>query len=380
MLDLYAHGAFLEKARKSRTLVFLDLDRTLASHNPALTEPAIRKEIRVLLEEMEAVVIFTTARTPEMLMTSRRYEASLKFGFNRMPPHQGLLEDGTRFYVPLELLSEFSGLLDPDIIHSCGAGILGKYEDGYLPDALFNDFPGTSWRAPRLAVIHDIDNGTGTIASHMPLIEDMNNYVRGKSDATPLPYRIQFDFSGEGALDRKVYVKQLIREALRIYPTLYRRTKFVDESRPSEGKFCFYLLARKKTKEAALGHMVRQISRAAGINSSELNVFVAGDALTDLPSMFAGPGDCNFVYGLPSKAPVTANLCYGDTKARFAGELLNRFTRRLSRTDDMPPGHFWFKSPAHQKRRLIAGDIAYPETTSAESVLAQLAFFKETIR
>lgn len=380
MLDMYAHSAFIKKARESRTIVFLDLDRTIASSQLNPTEFPIRKAIRKLLEDMGAVVVFTTARAPEMGMSSSRYAASVELGFERLPPLQGKNPDGTRYYVPLETMPEFESVLDPDIIHSLGGGIRGVFEEGYMPDSIFNDYPGMSWRSPRLAIIRDLDGGNGHIVRHMPLIENLNNYLESKADVMPLPYRIQFDFSGDDALNRKIKVKQQIREALKIYPAIARRTKFVDESRPAEGKFCFYLLAIRKTKEAAVQHIVRNIVRAGKLDTSKLNIFVAGDALTDLSSMFAGPGDCNFVYGLPSQAPVTSSLCDGNTDALFAGESIKRFTRRLNRSDDFPAGHFWFKSPTSQPRRLIAGDLADPGNMAVASVLAQLAYFEENRR
>jgi len=380
MLDMYAHSAFIQKAKENRTIVFLDLDRTIASSLPTPTEFPIRNAIRKLLEDMGAVVVFTTARAPEMGMSSGRFAASVALGFDRLPPLQGKNPDGTRYYIPLESMPEFEGVLDPDVIHSLGGGIRGLFEEGYMPDSVFNDYPGTSWRSPRLAIIRDLDGGEGNIVQHMPLIENLNNYLESKADVMPLPYRIQFDFSGDDALNRMVKVKQQVREALKIYPAVARRTKFVDESRPAEGKFCFYLLAIKKTKAAALEHIVRNIVRAGKLDTSKLNIFVAGDALTDLSSMFAGPRDCNFVYGLPSQAPVTGSLCYGNSDALFAGESIKRFTRRLNRSDDFPAGHFWFRPPGSQERRFIAGDLADPGNRAAASVLGQLAYFEETRR
>lgn len=376
MLDIYRDGNAVRLLKASKTIVFLDLDRTLWSPDEegAVLHAVVRKEIRELLALHNAVVVFTTARTPELVMSSRAFSASAEMGFARLPPLLKRDRSGKLVYAPIESVREYDSLVDPDLLHSFGCGIYGRVKEAYLPDASFNDKPGSDWRPTNMHFLRELHERTGLVLPHLGPIESAENYHLGLADVLPHPYRIQFDFRDEPDDAKKVALKRLIAEEA---PQELRSTfDIVDESRPGDRKFCFYVVPKKKTKAHALQHMVSRLAAAADIPTRELRVFVAGDALTDLSSCYAGPS-CDFWFCLPCKAPLSEPLQGGNRKALFAGEPLGPFVRRLAKGDGLPGGHYHLGVPGKRTRRFVIGDLATPGAGAPLSVLSALDMFLE---
>lgn len=378
MLDIYRGSRAAELVRESKAIAFLDLDRTLWSpdENGSGLPRVARKELRDMLVQQRAVTVFTTARTPELVMSTKAFSASAKLGFSRLPPLLRKSEEGKHEYAPIETVPEFDSLLDPDLMHSFGCGIHGRLGEGYAPDAAFNDKPGSDWRPVMMNYLHNLDAGNGDVLSRLGAIESAENYHLGLADVLPHPYRIQFDFKDAAGDAEKIALKRRIAEGLNARPELRGKFEIIDESRPEDRKFCFYLVPRKKSKARALQHIVTRLSAASGVPQRDLRIFVAGDALTDLSSCYAGPS-CDFWYCLPCKAPLAPTLQVGSTRALFAGESLGPFVRRLMKTKELPGGHFHLSVPGKRKRRFIIGDLATPGAGAPWSVLSALDSFFE---
>ena len=271
-----------------------DLDGTLAeNHHPTTNEITARK-LLLALAESKGTPVFSTARTPELLMSEAVYAGSRDAGFTRPLPKWGVREDGSRYFVPLSTLSFFEGLLDPPVMNCFGTGIFVLRGDAFHEDREYqNMLGGPGWRTDALNFIRMMNDGA---EEYLAPIEAEGAYLRSLADVAPLPFRLELRFCGEGAERACTGMSERVgrmRSALLdgiidareygISPSFAKDLSIVDESHPALMRYQRYFVPAAGRKEAGVARITSMLARQSGVR--KLRRFVAGDTMTDLPSM-----------------------------------------------------------------------------------------------
>ncbi|HEY4502042.1 MAG TPA: hypothetical protein VJJ20_03185 [Candidatus Paceibacterota bacterium] len=377
LVGIYPNSGLVAKAREERLLSFMDVDGTTASYsdNPSDQEIEARREIREILETHGGYVL-TTARTPELCMSERVLRASRQAGFSRLDP-KCYIENGVREYRPLSMIRKYAHLTDPDAIHSIGVGIWIKHEDAFCLDMEFYaryQVERQKWKSGVRSLIDMVDEDR-LIRDGFSELEDPDNHKNGVVDVQELECR--FEITAKPGIDGLAW-KKLVRERLQglrgtAHPLarIARSIEFIDESNPARGRYQLYLVPHKRlTKEGAFNHILRQVSQASGIPTSEFITFSSGDRMPDLKAGLFGGNRGYFV--LPGGSILTEYLVGGKKGQDFAGQSLKSIVRRLKPLDKK--GWYLFKmlGMTHPRVVVIADEAVRGDKTDAESILAVL--------
>lgn len=378
--NVYKQSVLAEKTRATRFWSVLDLDGTFAA---GCIEA--RRAVRAALEKRGAL-LFSTARTPELVMSSRAFSVSHAHGnFSRAAPRW--VKKGSRYqYAPLEELPEFEDVLDPDAILGFGEGVCIKtHLDGNCPylvdreyERLYLDPPaftedGVPWRQLAMEFVYELG-----INKHLNIIEWESAYRSRLANVESLTYRIQLDFKGPEAVAEKYRVLSEV-QARQADGPLAGRIEGVDESKPSddpaESRATLYLMPPQARKENMLNRTLTFTCHAARVSTASMQMLIAGDTLTDFYAGCYAGWDADVTFILVGGCRLAKCI---EEKANFAGVDLRRFHNALKPTSR--PGFYLFDNPLMRggwtkrgkSRMVILGDQAYPGTIGAETILAYL--------
>ncbi len=379
--DSYQHSRLAQKTLQKRFWSIVDLDGTFAAG-----DPAIRRQVRSMLESMGAL-LFCTARTPELVMSRRSFELSKTLaGFSRSEP-RWLGSDGVYYEKPLDTLPQEEQ--DPDAILSFGQGIyiggIGcnrkkcnpyfvdtDYRDKYL-DPVGHDGVLIGGR-PWIALAHDLVRELN-LESNLAAIN--RKEMRDEANVDEPDYRLQLDFSGADAVEQKYKALTLIRAATK--GALMGRLEGVDESKPSntpeESRATLYLMEPQGRKEYMINYALGRTCRPLGIDAKEMSGLVIGDTLTDFYAACYAGWDADFTGIIVGGSRLSKCI---EEKVNFAGVDLRHMHNALIPTDRA--GFYKFINPLSRggwikngpTRCVILGDQAYPGTIGAETILAYL--------
>lgn len=280
MSTSYEQSTLLKKikTRKRQQLplriAFLDIDSTMTGNTQATNHT------RKKLEELGYGIVYVTARTEEMIMSSKAFKLSQARGFDRPEPHLGRYEN-KRIYIPPEQI-EPEGLLDPDVIAgSHGTAILLKQTNGsYIIDTdyikLFQDNSET-WRKNTLDLIEEFNSGEKK--AFLSKLEDTQNYIEGITDVFTQKYRIGLLF--QSPQQKRAFRSFIKNKSIRINPKLLNLT-ITDDSQPEKELFLLVLTPKNFSKKHAVDHIIGDICKAAQVNKVDLHILMAGDNIPDI--------------------------------------------------------------------------------------------------
>lgn len=301
--------------KKPARLAFLDIDQTMTGSFKKVNQ------VRERLEKLGFGIILVTARTEEMLMSSREYLKSQKLGFDRPFPKLKKVNNQYIYLAPEQL--EPKGILDPDVIvGTSGTTILLKQsQGGYKIDQAYQKSwqVKRNWREKTLQKVSQIDPDNKY--HNFSKIENPQNYYQNKADVLTTQFRIQLIFPNLKA--QKYMSKKIIENNIYFINDGDRRIK----------KYV-YLLTPQISKKDAVAWILRKYK-----NYSQ--ILIAGDSLADLEMGLAAKGATLLIVG-------GANL----TKNQIKNFLKKGFTGKL-----------------------IIGDQIFPNTQGPETILAYLANF-----
>ncbi len=362
---MYEQSELVKNLKKSGKLFAFDIDGTLS-----VGSLEARENVKKYARERGGL-LFASARSPELMISSGVLKNSHEFGFTRPEPHSHF-EKNSFTFAPLETIHEFKDLLDPDAISSFGVGIYLKQNSHFVEDRTFTE-PSShdSWSRDKVMILlRHLDEGD--ILEYLPVLEHEGMYNQGKVDIIPLPFRIQINFP---SLELKLNAMKKIEEARTSSdPEILRIAQhiiFVDESNPDrivdgklEPRYILYLMPEWATKDKALDHIVRKIEES-GTQVTE--VFYAGDTLTDVRAGVYGGHNTPGTFILVGGSRLS-NYIIDPKLDTFAGESLVWLKQALEKTDKK--GVYNFALEHGIKRRIVIGDEAYPGTIGSDSILA----------
>lgn len=386
-LNPYIGSALVEKVRSSRVVNVFDIDGTLAmGGTPTEVELLARKESRRHASKLGASV-FISARTPELIMTNGEYYRSIYMGhFDRMPARVGThraLGD-MKFEVALERLPEFGSVTGADAIASMGVGILIAQGGGYMLDREYETtalgkFVGNKWRQRVIKQISDVNNDElNDIVGALAPIEFGKCYELGEVDVTPLPYRVQLDWTGKGAARMKCRVKRRLERVFERRPAL--NVRFVDESNPTRGRYTLYLLHAAMRKERMLERILSSILVHTHMRPSDITLNIFGDTFTDLRQLYAGGTNFGKRHGGTVKMNfvLVGGSRLSDPISRgartFGGEDLTWLYGLLEKTDMPGVCNVNIPSAPPGTRRFFLCDDMFPDMPGPQSIQR---FFEE---
>ena len=416
----------LRQFRAHRKLVVSDYDKTQTTGNPDPGEQELndREDVVKLAAEKQAVLACITARTPALAMSRESYLASIRHGYTEPPPRWR--KDGAGNYLEVDPATEpfFRHNYDWPIIGSFGRGILVKNGSGYrvdrayeqLLDTLIVNTDGTvmargpeprDMRAPvlesespspwRVAMMTFVYDKLRFAIENLAHIEVPNNYARGITNVAPLPYRVQFNFSGPEGYRKMLKVKRTLEEEKGRNNLFALRLFAVDESRihPTDhhaSDYVMYLVPWFGRKENMFNRMLSQIVEGSGILPSgvypgeepvrdayeSIKLCYAGDSPTDLKIGLIGGGRVKTHFLLPTGSDLAASLIgrrnsYGIVNLSFLWEdpLCKRNNPRLVPTGRKGEYHFVHKVQkmlGHAPNLVVIGNERYPNRTPPGSV------------
>lgn len=378
----YIGSDLVRKIKRTGVLNLFDIDGTLAMDGePSVEELAARQTVRSLANRMGASV-FISARTPELMMESREYSRSVYMGFTRPPPRAGRdVEFGDfRVEVPLEDERAFSYVVGgAHALLSMGIeGPLIRRDGGYVLDREYEDtFADRVCRRKWRNILHLVlnEDKNGDIALALADIEFSSNYLAGKTDVAPLPYRVQLDWRGRSALRTKMRVKRRLARLFAQHPEM--NVRFVDESNPAMDRYTLYIVHEAVRKEKMFERLVASILDVTYMQPSDLSVNIFGDTLTDLRQIYAGglkfgrayDGDMvrmNFVLAGGSRLSVPIQGAI----TSFGGEDLDWLHRLLEKTDRPGVYNVQIENAPRGSRQFVLCDEVFPDTVGPESIRA----------
>ncbi len=379
--DSYQHSRLAQKTLQKRFWSIVDLDGTFAAG-----DPAIRHKVRARLESMGAF-LFSTARTPELVMSRRSFELSKALaGFTRSEP-RWLGSDGVYYENPLDTLPPEEQ--DPDAILSFGQGIyiggigceLKKcnpyfvdtdYRDKYLdpvgPDGSL--LGGKPWIELAHDLVHELK-----LEGNLAAINCKG--ARDNANVDEPDFRLQLDFSGANAIEQKYKALSLLHATPK--GPLAGRFEGVDESKPSdnpeESRATLYGMEPRGRKENMINYALSRTCRPLGIDMSQMSGLIIGDTLTDFYAACYAGWDADFTGLIVGGSRLSKCI---EEKVNFAGVDLRHMHSALIPTDRA--GFYKFINPLSRggwmkkgpTRCVILGEQAYPGTVGAETILAYL--------
>jgi hypothetical protein len=379
----YLLSRLVSKTKKHRFWSIFDLDGTYAAGSLAA-----RHKVRAWSEQRGAL-LFSTARTPELVMSPESFELSRNLaGFTR----------------PMPWWSWGMGPLqqDPDAILAFGEGLYiaaaGCVEQGFAPyfvdseyernyldpmlDGVYVD--GQPWYQLALALVHRL--GLQVYLSHM---DRKSAYALLLSNVVPLKFRIQLDFFGLDAVEQKYRALDAVTRAISGTP-LQGRLEGVDESNPSDdpqkNRATLYLMPPQARKEDMTNQGLIQTCRHAEVRTSDVRGIMAGDTLTDMFALCEGGLDADFAGILVGGSRL--NKCL-EEQSNFAGVDLRKLHSSLKRVPDTREGFYYYDNPVvrgavldpqavrykespKRRRIIVIGAQAYPNTIGVETIWAYI--------
>ena len=386
-------------AEETRHISSVDTDGTMANKSlsdgePTAAELKDRAEAMKLLEEGGRPVIQSTARTPELGMSSTKLGASREHGVLRPEPHM-IDENGQPLVAP-ELSRKFDSCLDSHAFCGLGTGIYLRHTSlFYVPDTEYTKMLD-NWHDDALEFLYHIDAMDPERPKHWLIdaladIEQKENYHTGKTDVYPLEYRIQLEWMverhGKSAAEEKNRAKKRIRfwqhlfRPLKNWDSGAKRIDIIDESNPRRGRYVIYLVPRRSSKEHMLNHVIRKVAETGNLVPSQFSAFVAGDTMTDLRAGFYGGAGAGITFLLAGGSRLAPYLSPdGEFAGRpHAGEKLRHFTRVLRDNRTECKGIYEFITPGVDKvpRRFIVADEAFEGEIGPASIAAALEYLKK---
>lgn len=376
-------SVFMRRVEETGRMAFLDIDGTTTG------DTWVRSEVREFFEE-RAAVAFVSARTPELIMSHAVWSRSYEQGTFFRPAPKPQVVGGAWEFCPIEQLIEFKHLLDTPAILSFGVGNFFRTSDGsYVRDEAYHRLlGGDDWRhSVALPFLQSEVDHEGELLSHLTILCKDNSHDLGRADVAPPDFRLDFNFD---SLEAKLALTKRIRAMARggvvhngvAVPrsAIAAGIKVVDESHPELSRFTAYLVSKPAVKEKLLRRVIEQACFFSNRPRRELEVFIAGDTLTDFRAgLLAGWAmeahairGTFFLAGGSRLAPYLV----GEQKGMpFAGESLEWARKRLQ--EAMPgnqPGVYYFRAPwgGNEFRRVIIADEAFPGTIAAESLAAYI--------
>lgn len=382
---VYSASDLAIKVRQTGQLAIFDLDGTYTG------PPEVRKSMRRIAQEKGFGEVFGSARTPELMITEEYRQVSLEnAGLRRPPPLCGEIKGSRkRRYQPLETVPLCEHLLNPDAVISFGVGNFVRAKGVYHWDEEYDRTLGYDWRSIVLSFLQMRVDPTGEMLQHLVPLDNEENYPQKLIDVAPLPHRIGFQFFGPNGLERKLELKRRITELQKcgqvvrngvVIPgsPIAASIMMVDESHPEASRYTLYLVPRQGTKEKAYNRLLRQTIAASGKRNDEIELFIAGDTLTDFKA------GCYLGWWRKQQAVRGTFLLAGGSRLSeylvgkkrgelFAGESLKRMVNRFKKAEKTNhPGVYRFMAPwsGGEFRRIIIADEAFPGTIAVESLLA----------
>jgi len=365
---------------KWRFWSILDLDGSFAAGRPSL-----RAKVRAALESI-GVVLFCTARTPELVMSRRSYELSKLAGFYRPEP-RGFDSGGIEYDKPLDQLPREE--VDPDVILAFCEGIYIRSREGaYLPDLEYERtyldpvdsegrlLGGRPWREIGLELVDKVG-----LTPHLAPHDKEGAYEAGKANVAPTKFRIQLDFKGPDAVEQKY--KALCAINAHATGPCAGRIEGVDESKPSDlpqhNKATLYVVPPQARKENMINYVLRRVCRNIFVDISDMRGVIFGDTLTDYYAMCYAGWNAGFDGVLAGGSRLAKPI---EDKCDFAGVNLRHMHNALASTSRL--GEYEFVNPLARggwmkeghKRNIYNGDYAFAGTTGVETLAAYLRMKK----
>lgn len=377
-MDPYKYSTVLQKIQaRQRThspvlVAFFDIDFTLTGNNHAAM--AVRNK----LEELGYIVIFITARTEEMVMSSREYTLSQqRYNFGRAKPKLG---KSGRINIAVEPETVISpGLLDPDII----AGTTGtriffhKADGGYCEDMMFRNKHITSALFKRIThtMISHI-NKAETIA-RTTLLEHESNFHKGLTNVFPPDFQVQLDFKNLPHKIEFLWQLHVIKEQFSLFrfipqsEIVLKELSYVDNSDPDKNYYSIFLVPNGG-KLHAIDYLYSKLEHCMGEGHHTMHSLTAGDSWADLQMGLYGGTQINKQSHLliVGGSRLTPYLIHSSKYDFYAGEPLKPIKQNMIPIEHK--GFFRFPLLGHEKI-LIIGDLAYPGTRGPETILAFLS-------
>ncbi len=330
LINEYQSASFknkILKKPKELKFIFADIDNTLTGNVEVVNQ------IRNKLENLGFIFGLVTARTEEMLMSSKQYSLSQKNGFKRPRPKLNFLKNRFK-YIPVEEFEPF-GILDPDIIiGSSGTAILIKQkEGGYLEDKIYKKMLGPkNWRTKTLSLLKKIDPKEEKY--FLLETENPNGYKKGLSNIYTPPFRIQINFKN---LKDKEFIYKKLQSSQKDFSL-----NLNDDSDPRNNKYSLYITPKGFTKGKAVNHVVERLCQTFNLKREFMRLIFAGDALADL----------DMGYLQKDHADSTLLIVGG---SRLTRDQIKSFTSKIS---GIPP------------KKIIIGDEQFPGTIGPQTLLA----------
>ncbi len=357
----YKDSLLVHRLQKKPEVSVLDLDNTCTG--PEASQLKMHE-----IANGAGAVVYNTARETGMVMSSRAFDASRKYGYTRAAPHLDTdSETGKYAYTKPEYLRRFAGHLDPAAIVGFGGGIhLRQPDRGFAADQAFSKLlGGPDFRKIIRAELEAIDMD-GDLIGALSDLEDDGAFAEGRTNVQSLDFRFQFNPRNEQHMsDLKFRIANHFLE-------IGQRAliDFRDESKP--GNPCFYLVPSLGTKEASADYLLRKALFEARRDPEDITLTIADDAFTGLYMLKdVLPEARETTYILPGGAPVARHLMASSSLygTLFAGNDVGWLLSRLMPLG--PSGHYLFKMPGDQAdRRFILADEAVTGHESVDSLLA----------
>jgi len=418
-LNPFEHSSEIKEQLKAhKTLAVFDFDRTLTSgnKNPSQQELKDQEDVWSVVAQANAIDACISARSRAMMMSQKCYEASLAYGFDEPRPRLYKNAETNIFeYRDPATIPFFQNAVDRKIIASFGGGIMVKNGSGYRVDKAFehmlersvydeedaqlsvNPTETTHYMDPK--PVHEIEVPSSWRLAAMtfvvsycqefrPFLSNLENkadYIEGKNDVAPLPFRLQFDFVGDQGFEAKEALDQIVREAKQKGDLFARRIRIIDESRineknPEQSRWTTYWVPWYGTKEYMFNRILTQSAAAAGYPASETELFYAGDSPTDLRIGLFGGGGTETKFLLPTDSFLAPYLIgkrkrYGSVNLSwlFGGERFNPRLVPTGRQGEYRLEHKFLKRMRGGKSNLIViADERYKGMTPPGSVASFL--------
>jgi hypothetical protein len=387
-LDSYKYSCLVQRTAETNEWSVLDLDGSLAAGSFKA-----RRLVRQILEKRGAL-IYSTARTVELVLSSMAYNLSHYAGGIERPAPQWRWNKKREIFefVHLHTLKEFQDVLDPpDAIFAFGDNIYLRqlnwctehamgpyvadlpYEHTYLDPLYYSGAEKLRWRERLEVVLKKIG-----AEQYLAAIEDPSAHKKKKANVLRLPYRAQLDFWGRDAISDKYRVLGELKDALQ-GTSLAGQAEGVDESRPNDKdpdkhKATLYIMPPPARKEDMINRGLIQTCNKLRIPTKRVKIRIWGDTLTDFAGM------CEAAYDSE-----VDGLLIGDRlakciveQANFAAVDMQRFHIALKPTKQ--EGVYTYENP-HQHggikeggpvRTITVGSLAYPGTDGADTMLAHI--------
>lgn len=397
--DPYGKSVAVHKLRETKTMVLTDQDGTnTVNSSDVHSEQEIKDRRRA--EEIQnntgVVTGSVSARTLGLMLSEKMRLNSKAYGYNEPPPKWGKDAMGWHVYVDPAEIPFFKHSLDRDVSAGFGSGILMRNGAGYMTDweydKLLNyDYTrgGTKegspepWRQALFAAMMEV---YPEFHEHLSPIEYGSNYEKGFTNVAPLRYRVQFTFKGVQGLERMQKLMHILEEQAIAGNRLLQRVASVDESHPCRiekdaSRYTLYLIPWGAQKERMINWLVGRTARAAGLKTSDLRLFYAGDTLTDLRAGLYGGGDSGVTFLLATGSRVAPYILerqptFGNESLDFLWSSNKRPQDRLRSTGEKGVYTFSLSAQYYKKpNRIIIGDERYPNMTPPGSVAAFLEEF-----